>query len=87
MFDKIERRPIQLNNSNTNLNVIIDQYGISKRELEILKLILEGKNNKEIKDSLFISYHTVKNHVYNLYQKVGVKNRFQLIAIIRDNIQ
>lgn len=55
------------------------QYKISKREQEILKLILEGKNNREIEEALFISYHTVKNHVYNLYQKLGVKNRYELI--------
>ena len=42
-------------------------------------LILDGKSNKEIEDSLFISYHTVKNHVYKLYQKLGVKTRFELV--------
>ena len=61
------------------LEGIYEKFNISKREREILELILEGKNNKEIEQSLFISYHTVKNHVYNLYQKIGVKNRYQLI--------
>ena len=52
---------------------------ISKREKEIAELILQGKSNKEIEQQLFISRHTVKNHIYSLYQKAGVKSRGQLI--------
>lgn len=52
---------------------------ISKREKEIAELILQGKSNKEIEHQLFISAHTVKNHIYSLYQKVGVKSRGQLV--------
>lgn len=61
------------------LDQVYQQYKISKREQEILKLILEGNSNRKIEEALFISYHTVKNHVYNLYQKLGVKNRYELI--------
>lgn len=64
------------------LDTIYEKHNISKREQEILKLVLDGKSNKEIEDALFISYHTVKNHIYNLYQKLGVKNRHQLIHFI-----
>jgi len=52
---------------------------LTKRETEITKLIIEGKSNDEIKDILFISHHTVKNHIYIIYKKVGVKSRTQLI--------
>ena len=38
------------------------------------------KTNKEIKDQLFISYNTVKNHIYNIYQKLGVNSRSQMIC-------
>lgn len=61
------------------LEPVFEKYHISKREQEILKLILNGKSNREIEDTLFISYHTVKNHVYNLYQKLGVKTRYELV--------
>jgi DNA-binding CsgD family transcriptional regulator len=54
-------------------------FHISHREGEIIRLILEGKTNKEIKDLLFISYNTVKNHIYNIYQKLGVNSRSQMI--------
>jgi DNA-binding CsgD family transcriptional regulator len=64
------------------LDSLFKKYRISKREQDILKLILDGKTNKEIEEMLFISYHTVKNHVYNLYQKIGVKNRYELVHFI-----
>jgi DNA-binding CsgD family transcriptional regulator len=40
------------------------------------------KRNKEIADKLFIAIHTVKNHIYSLYQKLGVKSRGQLVHLI-----
>ena len=64
------------------LKKIIDDYHISSREKEVLDLILEGRSNKEIKDILFISIHTVRNHIYNLYQKLGVNTRGQLVHFI-----
>ena len=64
------------------LDVILQNYSISNREREIMDLILKGKSNKEIEDMLFISYNTVKNHIYNLYQKLGVKSRGQMIHFV-----
>jgi DNA-binding CsgD family transcriptional regulator len=66
------------------LERIIDVYHISSREKEILELILQGRSNKEIKDLLCISVHTVRNHIYNLYQKLGVKSRGQLVHFIME---
>jgi ligand-binding sensor domain-containing protein/DNA-binding CsgD family transcriptional regulator len=54
-------------------------YNISPREREILALVLKGKSNKDIEDELFIADKTVKTHIYNIYRKVGVKNRLELI--------
>ena len=64
-----------------NIEEIQKQYDLTKREVEILEFILLGKSNKEIEELLFISYHTVKNHISNLYQKLNVKNRYQTIAL------
>jgi DNA-binding CsgD family transcriptional regulator len=69
-------------NHQQKLELIIEKYSISKRELEILRLMLEGCNNKEIEQQLFISYHTVKNHVSSLYRKLGVRNRYQLLHLL-----
>jgi DNA-binding CsgD family transcriptional regulator len=67
------------------LDVALRNYHISHREREIMGLILQGKSNKEIEDVLFISYNTVKNHIYNLYQKLGVKSRGQMINFILES--
>ena len=56
------------------------KYNISQREKEILRLIMAGKSNKEISNTLFISYSTVKNHIYNLFQKINISSRFELIT-------
>ena len=50
---------------------------LSRREREILHYIVEGKTNKEIACDLNIAEQTVKTHVYNLYQKIGVRRRTQ----------
>jgi DNA-binding CsgD family transcriptional regulator len=54
-------------------------HNISTRELEIVHLVIAGRSNKEIEEKLFISSHTVKNHLYNIYKKLNIKSRFQLI--------
>lgn len=58
-----------------------DKTGIrlTAREGQILDLISGGAPNKEIADTLSIGLATVKSHIYNLYKKIGVKNRFQAI--------
>ena len=68
-------------NSDTMINLVFKEYNISKREEEIARLILNGKSNKEIEEALFISYSTVKNHIYNLYKKFDIKNRHQLVHL------
>ena len=64
------------------LNNFAQKHDISKRELEVIELLLQGKSNKEIEDILFISFNTVKNHIYNIYQKLGVNSRGQLMYYI-----
>lgn len=64
------------------LDSITEKYNISRREREIMELLLRGKSNKEIESMLFISLNTVRNHIYSLYQKLGVKSRGQLVHLI-----
>lgn len=56
---------------------------ISPREKEVLLLVLQGKTNKDIAESLFISLPTVKSHVSNIYEKLGVKNRMELASLVK----
>ncbi len=60
-----------------------EKYGVTGREGEIVRLLLEGKGNKQISEALFISDHTVKNHIHHIYQKLGIKNRVQLVQCYR----
>jgi DNA-binding CsgD family transcriptional regulator len=60
-------------------------FGITEREGEIILRLLNGEGGKEIGAALFISAKTVENHIYNLYQKLSVKNRVQLFQLIRAN--
>ncbi|MCP4153572.1 MAG: hypothetical protein GY757_37940 [bacterium] len=67
------------------LERIFSKYNISKREQEIFYLILKGKSNKNIEDELFISIKTVKNHIYNIYKKLGVQSRIELINLVYES--
>jgi len=59
----------------------------TSREREIIQLIAEGKSNKEIADTLNISFKTVKNHRSNLMEKLGLHNTAEITRYaIRNNI-
>jgi two-component system response regulator DegU len=53
--------------------------GLTERELEIIDLVANGMNNKEIGDRLFISDKTVKNHKTTLYRKLNARNAIEVI--------
>ncbi|MDQ1267332.1 MAG: hypothetical protein QG635_2486 [Bacteroidota bacterium] len=52
---------------------------ITRREQEILNLVVAGKTSQEIADKLFLSVRTIESHRYNLMQKLGVKNTAGLV--------
>lgn len=64
------------------LGIFSARHGISEREREIIRLLLDGRTNREIGDVLCISSHTVKNHVYSVYRKAGIRNRVQLAHLV-----
>lgn len=55
---------------------------LTPREKEVVDYICTGLSNKEIAEKLFISANTVKNHVYNIYKKLNVKNKVDLINLV-----
>ncbi len=55
----------------------MNEENLTKREYEVLTLLAEGLNNKEIGECLFISEKTVKNHVSNVFKKIKVSDRTQ----------
>jgi LuxR family maltose regulon positive regulatory protein len=56
---------------------------LTKREREVLQLLLEGASNREIAHRLVLSINTVKRHIYNLCGKLGVQSRTQAIVKVR----
>jgi DNA-binding NarL/FixJ family response regulator len=50
---------------------------LTDREAQILALVSVGSTNEEIAEKLFVSHHTVKTHLYNIFKKIDVPNRFQ----------
>lgn len=53
---------------------------LSRRELDVLRLIVEGLSNQQIAENLFISLHTVKTHAQRINFKLGVERRTQAVA-------
>lgn len=58
------------------------QFGITKKEKEIMRLILQGRSNREIAEEQNISANTVKSHIAHIFEKTGVKSRTQLICFL-----
>lgn len=60
-------------------------FGLTNREVEVLKLIAEGYTNNEISGVLFISPHTVKSHMINIFNKLSVNDRTQAAVLATQN--
>lgn len=69
-LEQTRRRPVVRRSMRSDL---------TPRESEILELLTTGATNQDIAAQLAVSCHTVKTHVYNLFKKVGVGNRVQLV--------
>ncbi len=67
------------------LNHLKGQYHLTSRELEIIRNLIEGKSNREMAGGLKITVNTLKRHIANIYMKVDVNNRVQLIAFFKNH--
>ncbi|NPV73708.1 MAG: response regulator transcription factor [Pelotomaculum sp.] len=65
----------------TRLSIISSRYshplGLTRREVDVLRLVAQGDSNRSIAQKLFISEKTVKNHLTSIFQKLGVDDRTQ----------
>ncbi|VAW22921.1 hypothetical protein MNBD_BACTEROID04-848, partial [hydrothermal vent metagenome] len=66
-----------------NFSDNFSEFGLSKREIEVLQYISEGLSNDEISEKMFVSNNTIKTHIKNIYAKLDVKNRIQAIKKIK----
>ncbi|MBK6643009.1 MAG: response regulator transcription factor [Bacteroidetes bacterium] len=55
-----------------------------ERESEILNLLADGFSNKEIAEKLFVSVHTIRNHLYKIYEKLQVHSRVEAVNKLRN---
>mgnify|MGYP000854839574 CR=1 FL=1 len=64
----------------------IEDFDITERELEIIKLLAEGMNNKEISQTLYLSEGTVRNYISNLLDKLDLRDRSQIVVFYYKNL-
>lgn len=69
-----------------NNNIDYSEICLTNREQQILRKLVTGASNSEIADSLFVSEHTVKSHLYNIFKKINVKNRVQAVFWAKNNL-
>lgn len=82
MTPSIARKSIQmLSKSSSRISKPEQDTLLSEREMEILKGILEGKNYKMLAEELFLSPHTIRTHIANIYKKLHVCNKAQAIKV------
>lgn len=62
------------------LKDVLFQKGLSNRETEVAELVSKGLSNKEVANQLFVTEKTVKFHLTNIYKKMNVRSRAQLIV-------
>ena len=71
----------------TSREVSEDPYHLTRREKEILRMIIDGSNNKEIADSLDKSVRTIETHRFNIMKKMGVTNAVDMVnKAVRENL-
>ncbi len=66
-------------------SLLDDNWGLSPRELEVLKYLCVGQTNKQIAEKLGVKLVTAKLHVANLMSKMGVDNRTQAVILAKEN--
>ena len=64
------------------VDIFIRTFSLSKREIEIMDLIIENKSNSEIGNEIYLSPETIKSHRKNIYRKMGVNNVLDLYKLL-----
>lgn len=80
-----EQQNATKNGDKISIQDAIELFGLTKRESDILELLISGYSNKEICEQIVIANNTLKKHVLNIYRKLGIKNRIQLFRMIKEN--
>ena len=62
-----------------------DRLGLTRRELEVIRLVAQGRNNSEVADALFISVNTVTRHMTHIFAKTRTTNRVEAALLAARN--
>ncbi len=85
--DKVKKRTAELQDMHARVahlkrkEKFLNSFNITSREREILSLMMEGYAPGEISQNLTISIRTVNNHIYNMYQKLGIHSQMEILAL------
>lgn len=82
MFNRVSAMARQVEAAQARVHVA---RGLTRREIEIARLIDEGLSNKEIADRLHIELSTVKNHVHNILDKLQLGDRYSAVKFIKEH--
>jgi DNA-binding NarL/FixJ family response regulator len=55
---------------------------LTNREHQVVSLVADGLNNREISEQLHLSEHTVKNHLFHIFEKLGISSRVELVLYV-----
>ena len=73
-------------NENDTIRKIAAKYKLGTQEEKVLRLLIQGLNNQEIAEELFVSVNTIRNHIANIYKKTGMKKKeLKEICIYKTN--
>lgn len=78
----IEQHPNEPANEPGNFpSSLADDFGLSRRETEVMALVADGLNNRQIAENFFLSEKTVKNHINRIFGKMHVTSRAEAVSI------
>jgi len=67
-----------------SINIFREKYGITGRQMEIVSMIISGMTNREIAAQAGLAEKTVENHLFNIYNKLGIDNKIELYNLARE---
>ena len=88
-FKEEEDRKLTLTTKTQNVNLFSEKSkseveSLTNREIEVLDLIAKGLRNREIAEKIFLAPTTIKKHIYNIYQKLDVHSRLEVVTKARE---